>query len=394
MNDPSGKLITYPNAQSTTLSIRAKAVIFNDPKSLALLEQIERVAPSQAPVLIIGETGTGKELVARHLHVQSKRKGAFVAVNCGALSHSLVEAELFGHQAGSFTGANETRAGWFESANGGTLFLDEIGDLPLAMQVKLLRVLQEGEVVRVGSRKAIPLNVRLVAATNVNLAEAVAAERFRLDLYYRLNVVRLELPPLRERRGDIPPLVDYFLSVYSERLQIDVPVLSLEASRVLAAYPWPGNIRELENVIHFALLIASEGTVRPQDLRFSAMPQLSSGTSAMDAQSPLANIALQLDHLFATAPADLYQTLEDLIVRSAFSHCNSNQVQTARLLGVSRNVIRTLLKRFGLISNDPGTDKYDALNVVEGSDLPRRTLSIAGSFAGDDVDSGLMAGQV
>jgi transcriptional regulator with PAS, ATPase and Fis domain len=361
-------LIADPAARA--LSARAKAVIFDDPKSQAVLEQIERVAPSQAPVLIVGETGTGKELVARHLHARSNRKGAFVAVNCGALSQTLAEAELFGHQAGSFTGANETRAGWFETANGGTLFLDEIGDLPLALQVKLLRVLQEREVVRVGSRKAIALDVRLVAATNVDLAEAVSAGRFRLDLYYRLNVVTLDLPALRQRRGDILPLADYFVRLYSERLQVAAPVLLPETAQVLHSYAWPGNIRELENVIHFALLIASDGVIRPQNLRFSARPQLP-GTSSGTPESPLENIAAQLDHLFAAAPTDLYQTLEELIVRRAFSYCGSNQVQTAKLLGISRNVVRTLLKRLGLISNDAPTQEYGALSVVHGSGLRR-----------------------
>jgi transcriptional regulator with PAS, ATPase and Fis domain len=290
------------------------------------------------------------------------------------LSQSLAEAELFGHQAGSFTGASETRAGWFETANGGTLFLDEIGDLPLALQVKLLRVLQEREVVRVGSCKAIPLDVRLVAATNVDLAEAVTAGRFRLDLYYRLNVVTLDLPPLRERRGDILPLAEYFLRTYCERLQLGVPALLPEAAHVLQHYQWPGNIRELENVIHFALLIASDGIIRPGNLRFSAMPQVP-GSPGSIATPPLESIALQLDRLFATAPADLYQTLEDLIVRRAFSYSGSNQVQTAKLLGISRNVVRTLLKRVGLISNDTETEEYGALSVVPGPGVLRRAVN-------------------
>ena len=348
-------------------------VICNDPKSHALLEQIACVAPSLAPVLIVGETGTGKEVVARHLHAQSGRRGAFVAVNCGALSQSLAEAELFGHQAGSFTGASETRAGWFETANGGTLFLDEIGDLPPALQVKLLRVLQEREVVRVGSRKAIPLDVRLVAATNVDLAQAVSAGRFRLDLYYRLNVVTLALPALRERRGDILPLVDHFLGVYSERLQIDAPSLLPEAARVLHDYPWPGNIRELENVIHCALLIARDGVVKPQNLRFSAMPQIPGSSTTTDA--PLDIVASQLDRLFATPPTQLYQSLEDLIVRRAFAYCDSNQVQTARMLGISRNVVRTLLKRLGVISNESTPENYGDLGVVAGSNVLRHAVN-------------------
>ncbi|HEY0687286.1 MAG TPA: sigma-54 dependent transcriptional regulator [Steroidobacter sp.] len=360
MSDQPGRLLVYPESSAHPLSIRAKAAIFADPKSQALLDQLDRVAPADAPVLIVGETGTGKELVARHLHTQSRRKGAFVAVNCGALSQTLAEAELFGHQAGAFTGANETRAGWFEAANGGTLFLDEIGDLPLPLQVKLLRVLQEREVVRVGSRKAIPLDVRLVAATNIDLAAAVSAGHFRLDLYYRLNVVTFDLPPLRDRRGDIMPLAEHFLFKYSEKLRLEPPALTPATRQALLHYAWPGNIRELENVIHFALLTA-DGDVRPEHLRFAAAPQTATtGPTA----PPIENIAAQLDQLFAAAPAELYQTLEDLIVRRAFDHCSHNQVQTARLLGISRNVLRTLLKRLGLISSDTAAEEYPDLRLV------------------------------
>src|SRR5215831_6913181 len=222
----SANLLEHSESEHTIASIRAKAFVFADPKSRALFEQVEQVAATEAAVLIVGETGTGKELVARHIHKQSRRTGPFVAVNCGALSQSLAEAELFGHQAGAYTGANESRAGWFETANHGTLFLDELGELPLALQVKLLRVLQEREVVRVGARKAIPLNVRVIAATNVDLAKAVADGAFRQDLYYRLNVLTFELPPLRERPGDIPPLVDHFARVHAARLHMPIPTFA------------------------------------------------------------------------------------------------------------------------------------------------------------------------
>ena len=358
----------YPDASAQPSPIRAKAAIFADPKSQALLEQLDRVAPADAPVLIVGETGTGKELIARHLHAQSRRKGAFVAVNCGALSPALAEAELFGHQAGAFTGANETRAGWFEAANGGTLFLDEIGDLPLPMQVKLLRVLQEREVVRVGSRKSIPLDIRLVAATNIDLAEAVTAGHFRLDLYYRLNVLTFDLPPLRERRGDIMPLAEHFLFKYSEKLRLEPPALTPDTRRALLHYPWPGNIRELENVIHSALLTA-DGDIQPDHLRFAAMPQ---SAAAPAPQLPLESITSQLDRLFTTPPAELYQTLEELIVRRAFSFCGNNQVQTAKLLGISRNVLRTLLKRLGLIATDASSDDFSELRLAPSGEWTSR----------------------
>ena len=212
------RVLTLPDSQHQILSIRAKALVFDDPASQDLLAQADRVAASDANVLIIGETGTGKELIARHVHQQSGRSGPFVAVNCGAISESLVEAELFGHEAGAYTGASGSRIGWFETANEGTLFLDEIGDLPAPIQVKLLRVLQERQVVRIGARKPTNVNVRLVAATNVRLEQAVAAGHFRSDLYYRLNVAVLELLPLAQRPGDILALASHFINVYSKRL--------------------------------------------------------------------------------------------------------------------------------------------------------------------------------
>jgi transcriptional regulator with GAF, ATPase, and Fis domain len=349
MSPTPGQVVVHPNAQSNVLSVRAKALIFTDPLSQILLEEIERVAPSEAAVLITGETGTGKELVARHLHRESRRRGEFVAVNCGALSQTLAEAELFGHQAGSFTGATETRPGYFEAANGGTLFLDEVGDLPLPLQVKLLRVLQEKEVVRVGARKPIPLDVRLLAATNLDLEQAVAAGRFRLDLYYRLNVVQLQVPPLATRPGDILPLAEHFLRMYSDRLQARIPLLIPETRRALLQYSWPGNIRELENVIHAALLTARDGVIRPENLRFAASALVPARAGSETGRDPFDVIADQLDRLFESPRDELFDQLESLIVRRAFDRVSGNQVHAARLLGVSRNVLRTMLKRLGLI---------------------------------------------
>lgn len=242
---PPDRVFTLPDAASAVLSIRAKAMLFHDPRSADLLERVERVARSEASVLVIGETGTGNELIARHLNAGSGRKGPFVAVNCGAFSETLIDAELFGHESGAFTGASQARAGWFEAANGGTLFLAEIGDLPLALQVKLLRVLQERQVVRLGSRKPIALDVRLVAATNIDLLRAVEAQRFRADLYYRLSVATLGLPTLRERAGDILPLARHFIGVYAPRLGLRDVVLAPDAEAALLGYAWPGNIREL-----------------------------------------------------------------------------------------------------------------------------------------------------
>src|SRR5450432_1687125 len=263
-------VLTLPPSEALALTVRAKALVFEDPASLALLARIEQIAPSDATALVTGETGTGKEIVARHLHELSGRRArSFVGVNCGAFSETLVESELFGHERGAFTGAVTAKKGWFETAEGGTLFLDEIGDLSPAIQVKLLRVLQEREVVRLGARVSIPIDVRIVAGTNVDLAHAVAAGRFREDLYYRLNVAGIALPPLRERPGDILPLVRYFLDLYARRLGTGDARLEPDAATRLLRHPWPGNIRELENVIHHALLVCREGRVTVDDLRLA-----------------------------------------------------------------------------------------------------------------------------
>jgi sigma-54 dependent transcriptional regulator len=337
-------VLRLPTIDPTIPTARAKALVFEDPNSKELLRLIERIAPSQATVLVTGETGTGKEIVARHIHeLSARRAGPFVAVNCGAFSETLVESELFGHEKGAFTGATATRAGWFEAAQGGTLFLDEIGDLPAPVQVKLLRVLQEREVVRLGSRIPQAIDVRLVAATNVDLSEAVSAGRFREDLFYRLNVAAVALPPLRERPGDILPLARYFLDLYRQRLGLSNGTLSADAERALLAHGWPGNIRELDNVIHRALLVFHGPQVGPGDLRLesrerSAEPGIPPGKTQLEA-------ALQA--LFEQNLPDLYERIEQTVMREAYHYCHKNQVQTARLLGISRNIVRARLIQAG-----------------------------------------------
>jgi sigma-54-specific transcriptional regulator len=327
------------------LSIRATALVFEDPKSNALLRRIQLVAPSEANILIIGETGTGKELIARHVHELSHRaNGPFIAVNCGALTDSLVESELFGHEKGAFTGAVSAKEGWFEAANGGTLFLDEIGDLPLATQVKLLRVLQEREVVPVGSRRPVSIDVRLVAATNVHLEEAVAASRFREDLYFRLSVAVLELYPLRNRPGDILPLARHFLSVYGSRLGSPQVRLSPATESVLQAHPWPGNIRELENVIHHAVLVCQDNLIQPSHLHLSRMESRTAPAKAVTREAALEEALIAL---FEEDAPDLYAQLEHTIMRTAYKYCQNNQLQTARLLGISRNIVRARLIQYG-----------------------------------------------
>ncbi|WP_437787576.1 sigma-54 interaction domain-containing protein [Sorangium sp. So ce1097] len=357
-------LLTLPNPGALALSLRAKALVFEDPRSQAILDRIRQLAPSDATLLVTGETGTGKELVARHIHALSHRRGRpFVAVNCGAWSESLVESELFGHEKGAFTGATTAKAGWFEAADGGTLFLDEIGDLSLPLQVKLLRVLQEREVVRLGSRQPIPIDVRLIAATNVDLEEAVTARKFREDLFYRLNVATLSLPPLRERPGDILPLARYFLDLYAHRLGSAPAALTAEAARRLLEHPWPGNIRELENAMHHALLVCKGHQITVADLRLTAL-QPKAATSpppserggergAVDVAPQVrpapqaASLEGALLALFEQNLPNLHEQIEETIIRTAYRYCDRNQLQTARLLGISRNIVRARLAQFG-----------------------------------------------
>lgn len=358
-------LIAFRDATQLSLIIRATAFVFADPRSRALHDVIARIAPSDATVLITGETGTGKELVARHVHAQSKRRnGKFVAINCGAFSETLIESELFGYERGAFTGALQGKAGWFETANGGTLFLDEIGDLPLAMQVKLLRVLQEREVVRLGARQSVPIDVRLIAATNIDLSEAVRAGRFREDLYYRLQVISLPVLPLRERTGDILPLAQHFLATYARRLQVDQVCLTADAEQALLAYPWPGNIRELENIIHRAVLLSRAGFITPNELNLPGWHNTARSLNAAAPAPPVESVTDHVDNTATDADTALHQTWSHLLqsedaidfeelqlqlIVAAWEHCQRNQVRTAKRLNLSRNVLRTFLKRAQVI---------------------------------------------
>jgi sigma-54 dependent transcriptional regulator len=386
------KILTMPDSNTAPLTIRAKALVFHDPQSRLLLDHVERLARSDATVLVTGETGTGKELIARHIHTTSGRAGPFVAVNCGAFSETLIDAELFGHEAGAFTGATHARAGWFEAANGGTLFLDEIGDLPMSLQVKLLRVLQERQVVRLGSRKAVPLDVRLVAATNIDLARAVAAQHFRADLYYRLSVAGVRLPALHERQADIVPLAEHFIGVYCNRLAIRRLPLSADAADALRRYSWPGNIRELENVIHYAAIVCAGDQILASDLRLvpllpptdrraaaaSADPAVGFGAAPAPAatlppasSAPVADARSRLpavfDELLRQGGDGLFDAVERALVHAAFDHAQRNQVRSAKALGVTRNMVRTLLKRHGLLaagSADPADDDDSSESVA------------------------------
>ena len=335
------------------LSVRARAFVFSDPRSRALIPLIERIAPSDAAILVIGETGTGKELVARYVHSLSNRANApFVAVNCGAFSETLIEGELFGYEKGAFTGAHAARPGWFEAANGGTLFLDEIGDMPLALQVKLLRLIQEREVVRLGSRKPIPLDIRLITATNVDLERSVAAGNFRQDLFYRLQVVTLPLLPLRERRADILPLARHFLEIYGDRIQPKRLDLTPAAEEAMYGYAWPGNIRELENAIHRATLTCQDGLIQVDDLR---LPLVHGGVGGVGETGGdgVATLEDSVSALVARLVDQGHEALLDRIIETAvteaFRLSDSNQIRAAAMLGITRNVVRTHLKNFGMI---------------------------------------------
>ncbi|HAU5564317.1 TPA: sigma-54-dependent Fis family transcriptional regulator [Serratia fonticola] len=330
-----------------------------DPASLAFQTLLDKFAPTDATVLIVGETGTGKEVVARYLHHHSQRRhGPFLAVNCGALTESLAEAELFGHEKGAFTGATQAHPGWFESAQGGTLLLDEIGELSLSLQVKLLRVLQEREITRVGSRKPIKMDVRVIAATHVDLAQAIRERQFREDLYYRLNIAVVPLPPLRHRRDDIPLLAQHFLSLYARRLGRPVRRLSPDALEVLLEYSWPGNIRELENTLHNAVLLSREETLTPTHLRLTRYSE--QGFSHAE-ESTLDNFLRQQ---LSTKPNQLFDRVIASLITHALEFTEHNQTQAAALLGISRHTLRTHLAHQGMIKGRRKTTSHVATASV------------------------------
>jgi DNA-binding NtrC family response regulator len=305
------------------------------PAMLELYKEIARVAPTRSTVLIIGESGTGKELVARSIHQHSARTSRpFVPVNCGALTETLLEAELFGHVRGAFTGAVADRKGLWEEAEGGTLFLDEVGETSPAMQVKLLRALQEGEIRRVGATRPVRVDARVVAATNRDLEKEVAAGRFREDLYYRLNVFTLRPPPLRERRSDIPLLAERFLRGSRENVGHSLRFLE-ETVKVLVAYDWPGNVRELESAVEYAALRARGDEVAPEDLP----PKLQSEEARAAARSPLAA-------LYDDLP--LLDELERRYLLHVLKVVGGNRTRAAEVMGIDRRTLYRMAERFGV----------------------------------------------
>ncbi|MBM4350235.1 MAG: sigma-54-dependent Fis family transcriptional regulator [Deltaproteobacteria bacterium] len=310
-------------------------IIYGSPKMEEVMGLIGRVAPSQATVLIRGESGTGKELIANAIHYASARsEKPFVKVSCSAIPETLLESELFGHEKGAFTGAIQKRIGRFEEADGGTLFLDEIGELPPSTQVKLLRILQEKEFQRLGSNLNLKTDVRIITATHRNLEEAMKKGLFREDLYYRLNVISILLPPLRERKEDLPLLIDHFLKKYSEINQKKIEDLSKEARMLLLRHPYPGNVRELENLIERAVVLCRGEVITTQDLPF----HLQEGPSEKQWET----IGKE-----KTLPDSLEEIERDLIVKALHQH-QGVQTRAAESLGISERVLRYKMKKYGI----------------------------------------------
>ncbi len=297
---------------------------------------IEKVAETDSTILILGESGTGKELVARTIHYNSPRKHkTMIPINCGAIPETLLESELFGHEKGAFTGASSTRIGRFELADGGTIFLDEIGDMSPTLQVKLLRVLQQREFERVGGVRTIKVDVRIIAATNIDLEDAVQEGRFREDLYYRLNVIPIVIPPLRERTDDIPLLIDYFLTHFIKTKKKDIKGFSPEAMEILMSYPWPGNIRELENLIERLVILKGEGTIGVEDLPKKFVSQTFSKDGVLHITLPDAGINLK----------DVVEEFENNLILQAMQKAQGIKNKAAQLLALNRTTLVEKLKK-------------------------------------------------
>ncbi len=305
-------------------------IVGRSPQMLEVYKTIARVAESRSTVLIAGESGTGKELVARAIHFNSPRSAKpFIAVDCGSLAETLLESELFGHVRGAFTGAGTSKKGLFEEADSGTCFLDEVGDISLAMQAKLLRFLQEHEIKRVGGTETIRVDVRIVAATNRNLEQLVSEKKFREDLFYRLNVVSIHLPPLRERIEDIPLLADHFLRKYAAENKGPISQISSEAMDFLLRYQWPGNIRELENVIERAITLSHHPVILAEDLPRRLREPAKAAAGALPSQMPLSE-------------------LEKLYIQKILEETGGNKKKAADILGIDRRTLYRMAARFGI----------------------------------------------
>jgi len=317
----------YNEMQKLVRGDAFEGVIGESTPMRAIFDSIRKVATTDAPVLILGESGTGKEMAAKAIHQRSNRKdGPFIAINCGAIPETLLESELFGHEKGAFTGAHVQRKGRIESANAGTLFLDEIGEIPLALQVKLLRFLQEQTIERVGGRQSIQINTRVVAATNVDLKKAMAAGKFREDLYYRLAVVQVSLPPLRERENDVRLLAQYFLNRFAAEVNKSSLTFDAEAVKALNRHAWPGNVRELENCVRRAVIMAEGKRVTAKDLELGTAGPGSNVTTLKDAR----------------------EAVERQMVQQALKKHGGKVAPAALELGMSRPTLYELMEKLGI----------------------------------------------
>ncbi len=302
-----------------------RPIITSNPQMIQILNIAERIASSPVTVLIQGESGTGKELLSRFIHEKSNRKNKpFIAINCAALPANLLESELFGYEKGAFTGASSRRIGKFELANGGTLLLDEISEIPINLQAKLLRVLQEGEIDRIGGSYPVPVDVRVIATTNVDLEEAVEKGEFRKDLYYRLNVISLELPPLRARKEDIVQLAEFFINKFNGLNGTSIKGLTREAEEALMDYQWEGNVRELENVIHRAVLLCSGDVITPEELYLPARKK------PRGKEMPLVPL----------------KEMEKILIERALEETSGNRTRAAKVLGISVRTLRNKLSEY------------------------------------------------
>jgi DNA-binding NtrC family response regulator len=339
--------------------VDVRRIIGKSPEIVEIAKMIGQVAATDASVLILGDSGTGKELVARSIHDNSRRADKpFLSVNCAALPDTLLESELFGYEKGAFTGAYTRRPGKFEQADGGTLFLDEVADMSQITQSKVLRVLQEQAFERLGGDRTIKVNVRVIAATNRSLVQKMKDGSFRVDLFYRLKVVSMYLPPLRERRGDIPLLVEHFIRKYNQQTGKSIHGVTEEALKFLQTYPWPGNIRELENNIHNAVVMAKGDSLKPEDFPIFAESGRTTQIDYTVIQEDYVKLFAQLiepifDRIIQTSNSQVYAHLQAALEKSMISCAlkanRSNQVKTSEMLGISRNTLRDRMAKYELV---------------------------------------------